>query len=102
MLDDDNMAHYTKVVDITKRKENKKVMDKVKKVLDDIKLTLFGTYLCIYIHANTCPEAEVWGLACWHSSFDFYLLSISLKKIHGYLRSQLYSFALQWAGQRLT
>ena len=27
MLDDDNMAHYTKQVDITKRKENKKVMD---------------------------------------------------------------------------
>ena len=30
MLDDDNMAHYTKVVDIAKRKENKKVMDKQK------------------------------------------------------------------------
>ena len=48
MLDDDNMAHYTKVVDITKRKENKNVMDnkmvnlEVKKVLDDINLTLFG------------------------------------------------------------
>ena len=80
-------------------------MDKVKKVLDDIKLTLFGkgggggaycalpppvTYLCIYIRANTCPEAEVCGLACWHSSFVFYLLSISFKKIQGYLRLQLY------------
>ena len=31
MLDDDNMAHYTKVVDIANRNENKKVRDKVKK-----------------------------------------------------------------------
>ena len=73
MLDDDNMAHNTKVVDITKRKENKNVMDnkmvnlEVKKVLDDISLTLFGkgagggaycapppsvTYLCIYIFSR--------------------------------------------------
>ena len=48
MLDDDNMAHNTKLVDITKRNENKNVMDnkmvnlEVKKVLDDINLTLFG------------------------------------------------------------
>ena len=79
MLDDNNMAHNTKVVNIAKRKEIKKVMDKVKKVLDDIKLTLFGPggggggqiVLPPFPLANTCPEVEVWGLACWHSSFDF-------------------------------
>ena len=66
------MAHNTKMVDITTRKENKKAMDKVKKLLDDIKLTLFGPggggadcapprHIFVYIFcANTCPEPEVW------------------------------------------